>query len=48
LKNEGTREKFGKEGRRIIKERAEYELEMNKMEKIYQEQVESKVIKERV
>ncbi|MBA7696314.1 hypothetical protein ES703_104959 [subsurface metagenome] len=36
-----VRERLGKEGRKIIKERAEYEEEMSKMEKIYQEQVES-------
>ncbi|MFC2071768.1 glycosyltransferase [Chloroflexota bacterium] len=42
IRNKESREKFGKEGRKIIKERAEYEEEMNKMEKIYQEQVESK------
>lgn len=42
IKDKETREKFGKEGRKIIKERAEYEEEMNKMEKIYQEQFRSK------
>ena len=32
-----ARERFGREGRKIIKERAEYEEEMRKMEKLYQE-----------
>ncbi len=36
LKNKEARERFGKAGRKIIKERAEYEKEMGKMEKIYQ------------
>lgn len=37
LKNEEIRERFGKEGRRIIKERAEYEKAMGKAEKVYAE-----------
>ncbi|MBI4283999.1 MAG: glycosyltransferase family 4 protein [Chloroflexi bacterium] len=39
IRDKETRERFGKEGRKIIRERAEYEVEMSKMEKIYQEQV---------
>ncbi len=39
LKNEETREKFGKEGRRVIQTRAEYEREMEKVEKLYEEMV---------
>ncbi len=39
LENEETRTKFGKEGRKIIRERAEYEKEMAKAEKLYEEMV---------
>ena len=35
--NKEIREKFGKSGREIIKEKAEYEREMDRMERIYQE-----------
>jgi len=37
IRNKEIREKFGKESRKIIKERAEYKEEMEKMERIYQE-----------
>ncbi len=37
LENEQVRERFGKAGREIIKEKAEYEKEMDRMERIYQE-----------
>jgi len=37
LRNEEVRRKFGKLGREIIQERAEYEKEMGKMGKVYQE-----------
>jgi len=37
LNSNEVRESFGKRGRAVIKERAEYEREMEKMEKIYQE-----------
>jgi len=37
LKGQEIREKFGKTARRVIKEKAEYEKEMGKMEKVYQE-----------
>ena len=36
LNNNEVRESFGKRGREVIKERAEYEREMEKMEEIYQ------------
>jgi len=39
LKNELMRRRFGKTGRKIIMERAEYEKEMGRMERIYQELV---------
>ncbi len=42
IRNKESRNKYGREGRKIIKKRAEYEIEMNKMERIYQEQVKSK------
>ena len=42
IKDEDIRRRFGKEGRKIIKKRAEYQEEMKKMETIYQEHVESK------
>ena len=42
IENKEVRDRFAKEGRKIIKERADYEKEMSKMEKVYQEQVESK------
>ena len=41
IRNKEVREKWGKEGRKIIKERAEYEEEMSKMEKIYEGMVRS-------
>lgn len=37
VKNEDLRRKFGKLGREIIKEKAEYEVEMAKMEQLYRE-----------
>lgn len=37
IRNEELRRKFGKLGRKIIKEKAEYEREMGKIEKIYQD-----------
>ena len=36
LKNEEAGRKFGRLGRKIIRERAEYEREMERMEKLYQ------------
>ena len=36
LNNNEVRQRFGKAGREVIKERAEYEREMEKMEEIYQ------------
>jgi glycosyltransferase involved in cell wall biosynthesis len=39
IKNREVRERFGREGREIIKARAEYEEEMSRMEIIYQEQI---------
>jgi L-malate glycosyltransferase len=36
LKDKDLREKFGKKGRQIIKERLDYNTEMSKMEKIYE------------
>jgi glycosyltransferase involved in cell wall biosynthesis len=36
IKNRGVREEFGKQGRKIIQEKAEYQKEMAKVEKIYQ------------
>jgi len=40
LKNEEARGRFGREGRRVIKERAEYEREMERIEGDYRELVE--------
>ncbi|MCX6671988.1 MAG: glycosyltransferase family 4 protein [Euryarchaeota archaeon] len=37
LKDKSLREKFGKNGRQVIKERLDYDTEMSKMEKIYEE-----------
>jgi glycosyltransferase involved in cell wall biosynthesis len=37
LSNHETRKKFGSEGRKIIQTKAEYQQEMNKMDRIYQE-----------
>lgn len=39
IKNEEIRAKFGREGRKIIKQRAEYEEEMGKVEELYQQLV---------
>ena len=36
IENKETRERFGKNSRKIIKERAEYEKEMDKVEELYQ------------
>lgn len=36
LNNSEARARFGKRGREVIKERAEYEVEMEKMERVYQ------------
>lgn len=44
IENKKVREIFGKEGRKIIKARAEYEMEMTKMEGIYQEMLKSERI----
>jgi len=37
LKDKNLREKFGKKGRQLIKERLDYDTEMSKMERIYEE-----------
>lgn len=37
LRNEGDRRKFGQAGRKVIEEKNNYEKEMGKMEKIYEE-----------
>jgi glycosyltransferase involved in cell wall biosynthesis len=37
LKDKSLRDKFGKKGRQIIKERLDYNTEMSKMEKMYEE-----------
>lgn len=42
IRNKEVRAKFGKAGREIIKQKAEYEKEMSKMETIYQEQIQGK------
>jgi glycosyltransferase involved in cell wall biosynthesis len=46
LSNEEVRRKFGKAGRKIIEERAEYEREMEKMEQLYQELADARYSRE--
>lgn len=42
LKDKSLREKLGKKGRQIIKERLDYDTEMSKMERLYEELIQKK------
>ena len=48
LENEEVRKRFGRLGRKLVQERVEYQREMDKLEKLYQEQAENRENKEKV
>lgn len=48
IENEGVRERFGKQCRQLIKEKAEYQKEMGRVEVSYQEQIERYRLEKRV